>query len=53
MVAGFLAPKLNEKAVYPTSLLPLLEQLGYRIDTDPSIARFNRDKALEDKGSVL
>jgi len=53
MVSGFLAPKLNEKAVYPTSLLATLEKLGYRIDADPSMARVDRDKALQDIQDAL
>ncbi len=48
LVSGFLAPRLNEKAVYPATLLPELEQLGYRIDTDAAIARQDRDRAMED-----
>jgi len=48
LVAGFLAPKLNEKAVYPASLLPMLKELRYRIDSDPSLARQDRDRALQD-----
>lgn len=53
LVSGFLAPKLNEKAVYPPSLLPTLEGLGYRVDTDPQIARQDRDRALEDIRDAL
>jgi predicted AlkP superfamily phosphohydrolase/phosphomutase len=53
LIAGFLAPKLNEKAVYPASLLPTLEQLGYRIDTDPWLARRDRDEALKDIHDAL
>ncbi|MCZ7572387.1 MAG: alkaline phosphatase family protein [Ardenticatenaceae bacterium] len=53
LVAGFLAPKLNEKAVSPVSMLPTLERLGYRIDTNPQIARQDRDKALEDIHDAL
>src|ERR1700680_4644056 len=36
LVSGFLAPTLTERSVYPASLLAELEQLGYRIDTDPA-----------------
>jgi predicted AlkP superfamily phosphohydrolase/phosphomutase len=53
MVSGFLAPKLNEKAVYPNTQLQPLEALGYRVDTDPLIARQDRDKALDDIRDAL
>ena len=53
LVSGFLAPKLNERAVYPAALLPTLEALGYRVDTDPQIARQDRDRALEDIHDAL
>jgi predicted AlkP superfamily phosphohydrolase/phosphomutase len=53
LVSGFLAPTLNERAVYPATLLPTLEQLGYRIDSDPVLARQDRDKALDDLHDAL
>jgi predicted AlkP superfamily phosphohydrolase/phosphomutase len=53
MVSGFLAPTLNEKSVYPPALLPTLQKLGYRIDTDPLIARQDRDRAMEDIRDAL
>lgn len=53
LVAGFLAPKLSEKSVYPATLLPVLERLGYRIDTDPQAARRDRREALEDIRDAL
>src|SRR5512146_2832646 len=53
MVSGFLAPKLNDKAVYPATRLQSLEQLGYRVDTDPLIARQDRDLALKDIKDAL
>lgn len=53
LVAGFLAPKLNEKSVSPPAMLPTFERLGYRIDTDPQIARQDRDRALEDIHDAL
>lgn len=47
VVSDFLAPALN-KAVYPTSVLPTLESIGYRIDTDPWIARQSLEAFAED-----
>jgi predicted AlkP superfamily phosphohydrolase/phosphomutase len=38
LVAGFVAPQL-ERAVYPLSLLPRLQALGYRVDLDTRAAR--------------
>ena len=53
LVSGFLAPRLNEKSVYPSSLLGVLADLGYRIDTDPTLARQSRDRALVDIADAL
>ncbi len=53
LTAGFLAPRLNEKAVYPPSFLPALKRRKYRIDADPEIARRDRDQALEDINDAL
>jgi predicted AlkP superfamily phosphohydrolase/phosphomutase len=47
VVSDFLAPALN-KAVYPTTLLPMLESMGYRIDTDPWVARQSLDAFVDD-----
>jgi predicted AlkP superfamily phosphohydrolase/phosphomutase len=47
VISDFLAPALN-KAVYPTTLLPTLETLGYRIDTDPWAARQSLHAFAED-----
>jgi predicted AlkP superfamily phosphohydrolase/phosphomutase len=47
VISDFLAPSLN-KAVYPASLLPVLESMGYRIDTDPWVARESLDRFVED-----
>lgn len=47
VVSDFLAPDLK-KAVYPTSVLPKLEELGYRIDTDPRVARQSLDAFIDD-----
>jgi predicted AlkP superfamily phosphohydrolase/phosphomutase len=47
VVSDFLAPSL-EKAVYPTTILPHLQGIGYRIDTDPRVARESLDAFLQD-----
>lgn len=47
VISDFLAPALS-KAVYPTTLLPYLQGMGYRIDTDPWQARESLDAFLED-----
>jgi len=47
LISGFLSPKL-EKAVHPPSLLPTLQELGYRIDSNPWLARESREKAMPD-----
>lgn len=47
VVSDFLAPTLA-KAVYPTALRPELEAIGYRIDTDPWVARQSLDAFLDD-----
>jgi predicted AlkP superfamily phosphohydrolase/phosphomutase len=47
VISDFLAPSLG-KAVYPTRFLPYLEQIGYRIDTDPQAARQSLDAFVED-----
>jgi predicted AlkP superfamily phosphohydrolase/phosphomutase len=52
LISGFLSPKL-EKAVYPPSLLPKLQELGYRIDADPWLARESREKAWPDLWDTL
>jgi len=38
LVSGFVSPDIN-KAVYPSSLIPSLKRMGYRIDLDTSKAR--------------
>jgi predicted AlkP superfamily phosphohydrolase/phosphomutase len=53
LVSGFLAPSISEKSVYPAALVPALQALGYRIDTDPQIARKDRDRALQDIHDAL
>jgi predicted AlkP superfamily phosphohydrolase/phosphomutase len=52
LISGFLSPKL-EKAVYPPSLLRKLQDLGYRIDPDPWLARESRVKAWPDLWDAL
>lgn len=47
VISDFLAPSLD-KAVYPLSVLPVLQKIGYRIDTDPWVARQSLDAFLED-----
>jgi predicted AlkP superfamily phosphohydrolase/phosphomutase len=47
VISDFLAPSLA-KAVYPTRFLPYLEEIGYRIDTDPQAARESLDAFVED-----
>jgi predicted AlkP superfamily phosphohydrolase/phosphomutase len=47
LVAGFVAPQL-ERAVYPPSLLPRLQALGYRIDLDTQAARETFSRLEED-----
>ncbi len=47
VISDFLAPALN-KAVYPTTLAPRLESMGYRIDTDPWVARQSLEAFIDD-----
>jgi predicted AlkP superfamily phosphohydrolase/phosphomutase len=47
VISDFLATSLN-KAVYPTTILPMLESIGYRIDTDPAVARQSLDAFVDD-----
>ncbi|MGA1869339.1 MAG: alkaline phosphatase family protein [bacterium] len=47
LIGGFLAPTL-EKAVYPSSLIPKLKELGYKIDIDAQQARKDRNKFIDD-----
>jgi predicted AlkP superfamily phosphohydrolase/phosphomutase len=47
VVSDFLATSLD-KAVHPSSLAPTLKKLGYRIDTDPRLARESLDAFFED-----
>jgi predicted AlkP superfamily phosphohydrolase/phosphomutase len=52
LVGGFLSPKL-ERAVYPPDKAPLIQSLGYRIDTDPWLARESKDKLFVDVEDCL
>lgn len=52
-IAGFLAPKLDERSVYPSSLLPQLEAMSYRIDTDAQLARKSREEGMADIEDAL
>ena len=52
LIGGFLSPRL-ERAVYPESKLPLIQSLGYRIDTDPWLARESKDKLFADVEDCL
>jgi predicted AlkP superfamily phosphohydrolase/phosphomutase len=47
VISDFLAPALA-KGVYPTTVLPVLESIGYRIDTDPWVARESLDAFIDD-----
>lgn len=47
VVSDFLATSLG-KAVYPTTVLPALERIGYRIDTDPAVARQSLEAFVDD-----
>lgn len=52
LIGGFLSPKLD-RAVYPPDKVPLLQSLGYRIDTDPWLARESKDKLFGDVQDCL
>lgn len=47
IIGCFLTPKL-EKGVYPSSYVPILSQMGYRIDVDASAARTEKEAFLDD-----
>jgi predicted AlkP superfamily phosphohydrolase/phosphomutase len=47
VISDFLATSL-ERAVHPTEILPDLQRIGYRIDTDPAVARESLDAFLDD-----
>jgi len=52
LIAGFVALDLR-KAVYPTSLLTKLNEIGYRIDVDSNKARQSLDLFLKDLHRTL
>lgn len=52
LIAGFVALDLR-KAVYPTSLLPRLNKIGYRIDVDSNKAHQSLDLFLKDLDRTL
>jgi predicted AlkP superfamily phosphohydrolase/phosphomutase len=52
LIGGFLSPRL-ERAVYPPDKLALIQSLGYRIDTDPWLARESKDKLFADVADCL
>ncbi len=47
LISGFVAIDLK-KATYPQSFVPLLEQMGYRLDVDANKARESMDLFAED-----
>jgi predicted AlkP superfamily phosphohydrolase/phosphomutase len=47
VISDFLAPALA-RAVYPATLVPALERMGYRIDIDPGVARESLDAFIDD-----
>jgi len=51
-IAGFVAPNLD-KAVYPADLLPMLRELGYRIDVDSQLGHSSIGLFLEDLNGAL
>ena len=52
LVAGFLAPNVD-KVAYPPDVSARLKSWGYRIDTDPWVARKSKDDFLEDFRETL
>ena len=52
LLSGFVAPEI-EKAVWPKSLIPELQELGYIIDVDAWIAREDLAQFLEELFRVL
>jgi predicted AlkP superfamily phosphohydrolase/phosphomutase len=52
LIGGFLSPRL-ERAVHPPEKLGLIQSLGYRIDTDPWLARESKDKLFVDVEDCL
>jgi len=52
LIAGFVALDLR-RAVYPASLLPMLNKMGYRIDVDSNKAHQSLDLFLKDLDRTL
>ncbi len=52
LISGFVAIDIN-KAVYPSNLIPKLQQSGYRIDLDTARARQDHDFLFQDLNSTL
>jgi len=52
LISGFVAIDLK-KAVYPPSLIPVLEELGYRIDIDTTKARKDHEFLIADLDRTL
>jgi predicted AlkP superfamily phosphohydrolase/phosphomutase len=52
LISGFVAIEL-EKAVYPSSLLPKLNEFGYRIDIDTSRARDDHEFLIQELNETL
>ncbi|MBU4129124.1 MAG: alkaline phosphatase family protein [Proteobacteria bacterium] len=52
LISGFVAIDIN-KAVYPTSIIPDLNKMGYRIDVDTMKARQDHDFLFQDLKNTL
>lgn len=52
LISGFVAIDIN-KAVYPSSIIPNLKEMGYRIDLDTARARQDFDFLFRDLNSTL
>jgi len=52
LISGFVATDIN-KAVYPTSLIPRLKEIGYRIDIDMTKAREDSEFLFRDLEATL
>lgn len=52
LISGFVAIDLK-KATYPQSYVPMLEQMGYRLDVDATKARESMDLFAEDLRATL
>ncbi|MFQ5456091.1 MAG: alkaline phosphatase family protein [Nitrospirota bacterium] len=52
LIAGFVAIDIK-KAVFPSSILPEIEDIGYRIDIDTMKARESKEYLVEDLNNTL